>query len=256
MRGAILGDIIGSRHERQEPCGKEFELFHPDCRYTDDTILTVAIADWLLTGDDLAKTLKRYYHANRGRGYGGMFKEWCKGESFAPFNSFGNGSAMRVSPVAWFYDTKEAVMAAAKASAEVTHNHPEGIKGAQAIALALFMARTGSTKGAIKLAMVLEFGYVVDYPNIKSTRGGYDCGATCQESVPPAIIAFLLGEDFEDVIRTAIAMGGDSDTIAAMAGSIAEAFYGVPSHMWERAITLLSQPLLGVIDRFDTLITT
>lgn len=252
MKGAIIGDVIGSRFEghRRDVISKEFRLFTEDSQFTDDTVLTVAVAEHLLTGEPLAPLLKQYFHRYRGRGYGGKFRDWARGPSLEPFNSFGNGSAMRVSPVAWWFDTEAEVMAVATATAAVTHNHPEGIKGAVAIALATFLARKGASKEAIKERIVVETQYSLDL-TLEASMAVYDRGASCQQSVPVALIAFFEGQDFEDVIRGAIAVGGDSDTIACMAGAVAEAFFGLPKPLWKEAQKRLEPQLIDIINRYD-----
>ncbi|MGL5957040.1 MAG: ADP-ribosylglycohydrolase family protein, partial [Phocaeicola sp.] len=184
------------------------------------------------------------------RGYGGQFGMWLALGYTEPYNSWGNGSSMRVSPVAWSVDTLEGVEKLAKVSAEVTHNHPEGIKGAQAIAGATFLARTGATKEEIKSYVERTYGYDLDR-TIAQMRPTYQFHVSCQESVPQAIIAFLEGESFEEIIRLAISLGGDSDTIAAMAGSIAQGCYPIPVEMVERCHELLTPDLQEILDMFD-----
>ena len=234
MYGAILGDIIGSPYEfDQGNKTKDFPLFSEKSMFTDDTVMTIAVAD---------ATMGLLYEAHGGRakmvasmkhfgrmfpraGYGSMFRRWLQWDEPEPYGSYGNGSAMRVSSVAWLFDELESVRAVARLSAEVSHNHPEGIKGAEATAAAIFMARTGSSKAEIKAYVEENFGY-----NLSRTcdeiRPNYRHVETCQETVPEAITAFLEGESFEDVIRTAVSLGGDCDTLTCIAGAIAEGFYG------------------------------
>ena len=225
MLGAICGDVIGSVFERDNVKNTEFILFDEKCRYTDDTVLTIAVADAIMNGKNYADTIREYSRAHPLVGYGSSFIEWFEDSEAGPYDSWGNGSAMRVSPVAWLFDTMEEVIEHAKLTAEVTHNHTEGIKGAQAIAAAIFMARAGNFKIEIKNYISSNFGYDLNR-KIDEIRPIYEFDASCQGSCPEAIIAFLESDDYESCIRNSISIGGDSDTIAAMAGSIAEAYYG------------------------------
>jgi ADP-ribosylglycohydrolase len=225
MLGAICGDVIGSIYERINVKHTQFPLFSEGCRYTDDTTLTVAVADAIMNGKDYADTIREYGRAHPLAGYGSSFIAWLDDPNAGPYDSWGNGSAMRVSPVAWLFDTMEEVLIEAEKSAAVTHNHPEGIKGAQAIASSIFLARNGSSKEEIKKWIEDGFGYDLNR-TIDEIRPTYEFDVSCQGSVPEAIIAFLESENYEDCIRKAISIGGDSDTIAAMSGSIAEAYYG------------------------------
>ncbi|MGC8643127.1 MAG: ADP-ribosylglycohydrolase family protein [Isosphaeraceae bacterium] len=225
MLGAIAGDIIGSVYEHHNIKWTRFPLFRPLCRFTDDTVHTVALAESTLDGKSYGMLLKSYYRNYPHAGYGGMFHEWARSTSDRPYNSFGNGSAMRVSPVGFAYDSLDEVLLQAKRSAEVTHDHPEGIKGAQAIASAIFLARTGQDKEQIKSYLTQTFRYNLER-TLDEIRPAYDFNVTCQGSVPQAITAFLESSDFEDAVRKAISLGGDSDTIACMAGGIAQAYYG------------------------------
>ncbi len=213
MLGAIVGDIVGSIYEFNNHRSKDFPLFGGACDFTDDTVLTVAIADCLLNQGDYAKYIKNYARKYPNRGYGGKFAQWIHSESFEPYNSWGNGSAMRVSAVGFAYNDLQSVMNEAKRSAEVTHNHPEGIKGAQATAVAIYMARTGQSKEQIKQAIANTFNYDLNR-TVDEIRPVYKFNESCQETVPEAIIAFLESTDFEDAIRNAISLGGDSDTLA------------------------------------------
>jgi len=224
MLGAICGDVIGSVYEGINVKHTEFPLFREDCRYTDDTTLTIAVADAIMNDKDYADTIRTYGRAHPLAGYGSSFMAWLDDPNAGPYDSWGNGSAMRVSPVAWLFNNINDVMEHAKRSAEVTHNHPEGIKGAQAIAVSIYMARTGSSKESIKEMVESEFGYDLNR-TIDEIRPTYEFDVSCQGSVPESIIAFLESENYEDCVRKAISIGGDSDTIAAMAGSIAEAYY-------------------------------
>ena len=232
MLGAIMGDIIGSAWELDGHKSVEFPLITRDSHFTDDTVLTVATASALLRGTPYADAYYEYGNRYPRAGYGGSFRAWLASEERAPYGSWGNGSAMRVSPVGWARSTVEEVLEEAERSAEVTHDHPEGIRGAQAVALAVFLARTGSTKAEIRDAIRHRIGYPLDR-TVDEIRPGYHFDVSCQGSVPEAITAFLESDDFKHAIRLAVSLGGDADTQAAIAGGIAEAFYGdIP---WEFA---------------------
>lgn len=261
MIGAILGDIIGSPYEFDRGNKtKDFPLFSPNSTYTDDTVMTLAVGltfldaqpsasdEWILR--ILANRMRQFGKMYPNAGYGGMFRRWLRNPECQAYNSFGNGSAMRVSSVAWLYNDIDAVRHAAKLSAEVTHNHPEGIKGAEATASAIFLARTGHSKADIKEYIVREFGYELNR-TCDEIRPGYFHTETCMETVPEAITAFLEGNSFEDVIRTAVSLGGDCDTLTAIAGSIAEGFYGVPEHLKEECHKRLPEPLNKVLVAFE-----
>jgi ADP-ribosylglycohydrolase len=251
MIGAIAGDIIGSVYERHNIKIADFPLFNPSSTFTDDTVLTVAIADAILSGSGYAGKLKEYYRRYPERGYGPGFRRWAASERTTPYNSSGNGSAMRVSPVGVAFDTLEEVLREAKRSAEVTHNHPEGIKGAQAIGSAVFLARKGASKEEIKTYVRETFHYNLN-ETVDSMRIDYSFDMTCEGSVPQAVTAFLESEGYEDAIRKAISIGGDSDTIACMAGGIAEAFYrGVPRDIADFALSRLDDALREVIALFE-----
>jgi ADP-ribosylglycohydrolase len=250
MLGAIIGDIIGSVHEGIGTKTKDFPLFVPRSIFTDDTVLTVAVADWILTGQDLTRVLQSYYRSYPGRGYGGMFREWAESNGRAPYNSFGNGSAMRVSPVGFGFDKIYDVLLWAERSSAVTHNHPEGIRGAQATASAVFYARQGRTRDEIKQTLESTFGYDLNM-TLDQIRPEYAFDETCQRTVPQAIIAFLESTSYEDAIRNAISLGGDADTLACITGGIAEAFYGgIPQNLTLGAKQLLDPKLIDVIRRF------
>lgn len=222
LLGAIAGDVIGSYYEFCPVNTVDFRLFNNgSSRFTDDTVMTVATADWLLTGDSLLGIMQDYGNRYPNAGYGGYFYQWLTAYDPQPYNSFGNGSAMRVSPVGWAFDTLEETLAAAKQNAEITHNHPEGIKGAQAVASAIFMAHTGRTKQEIKDYIKTEFGYDLDR-TCEEIREYYQFDETCQGSVPESIIAFLESTDYENAIRLSISLNGDADTMAAITGGIAE----------------------------------
>ena len=251
MIGAIAGDIIGSVYEHHNITITDFPLFDSHCRFTDDTVLTVAVADCLLHGKGYAETFREYFHRYTYAGYGPGFRRWAQGPARGPYYSMGNGSAMRVSPVGWAFDSLEEVLDEAKRSAEVTHNHPEGIKGAQAVASAIFLARTGSTREDIASYITETFGYRLDKP-IDEIRKHYKFDVTCPGSVPQAIRAFLESGGYEDAIRKAISIGGDSDTIACITGGIAEAFYkGVPQEIVKFAMERLDNALGQVIVEFQ-----
>ncbi len=252
MIGAIAGDIIGSVYEQHQIKTKDFPLFDPHCNFTDDTVLTVAIADAILTGkpyvDSVRRLGRRYPHA----GYGGSFIHWLHTPDAGPYNSWGNGSAMRVSPVGFAFTTEEEVLAQANATAEITHNHPEGIKGAQATALAVFLARTGSDKETIRSRIIDQFAYDLDR-TVEDIRPAYRFDISCQGTVPAALVAFLDSESYEDAVRNAISLGGDSDTLACITGGIAEAFYGdIPEGVFTKVKELLTPDLWAVTEAFCT----
>jgi len=250
MLGAIVGDIVGSIYEFNNHRSKDFPLFGVDCKFTDDTVLTIAVADCLMNNGNYTEYIKNYARKYTGRGYGGRFRQCISSESMEPYNSWGNGSAMRVSAVGFAYNDLEAVMNEAKRSAEVTHNHPEGIKGAQATAVAIFMARKGQSKEDIKTAIAQSFDYDLNRA-VDEIRPTYVFNESCQETVPEAIIAFLESKDFEDAIRNAISLGGDSDTLACITGGIAEAFYdGVPTDIAKKALSYLDFNMREVVEKF------
>ena len=250
MKGAIIGDIIGSAYEFNPTKNKDFILFTDKTAFTDDTVLTIAVVDHILNKRDYIDVYKEYPRKYTRRGYGGKFYIWAYTDQTEPYNSFGNGSAMRVSPIGWAFDTLEETLLKAKESAEITHNHPEGIKGAQAIAAAIFMARNKKSKEEIKKYIEDTFDYDLSrkYEDIQPE---YSHVESCQESVPEAIICFLESKDFEDTVRNAISLGGDADTQACIAGSIAEAYYGgVPLELWNKCKEYLDAEILNLIDDF------
>ena len=261
MYGAILGDMIGAPYEfDMGNKTKEFSLFSPGSHFTDDSVMTVAVAQALLDtkGQDdaavrkaLTESMQKWGRKYPAAGYGARFIHWLHDEDPQPYGSYGNGSAMRVSSAGWLYDTLEATRHAARLTADVTHNHPEGIKGAEATASAIFLARSGSSKDAIKAYIIREFGYDLSR-TCDEIRPAYHHVESCQQTVPEAITAFLEGADFEDVIRTAVSLGGDCDTLTCIAGSIAEAFYGVPAALIDECRIRLPEDMLEVIDRFVT----
>lgn len=252
MLGAIIGDIVGSVYEWHNIKTKEFPFFREDCFFTDDTVMTVAIAEALQNGskaDDFIDSMKKWGRLYPGAGYGGRFGGWVLTDDREPYNSWGNGSAMRVSPVAWMFDTLEEVEHCAEISASVTHNHPEGIKGAQATAASVFLARKGKTKQEIKAYVENTYGYDLSR-TLGEIRVCYTFNESCQETVPEAIIAFLESVDYEDAIRNAISLGGDSDTLAAITGSIAGAAYEIPEEISNHVLSLLDGDLMDVYKRF------
>lgn len=248
--GAIAGDVIGSFYEWNRTKDTDFRLFTTSSKFTDDTVMTVANADWLLTNDKLWVIMQNYGNRYPHAGYGGMFRSWLRAEEPKPYNSFGNGSAMRVSPVGWAFDTLEDTLQAARQSAEVTHNHPEGVKGAQATAACIFMARTGRSKHEIKEYIEQTFGYDLNR-TCDEIRPSYLMNVTCQGSVPESIIAFLESTDFESAIRLAVSLGGDADTMGAITGGIAEAYYGgVPGHIKKEVLKRLPNEFIDVMQKF------
>ncbi|MFN6167784.1 MAG: ADP-ribosylglycohydrolase family protein [Pseudanabaena sp.] len=250
MLGAIVGDIVGSIYEFNNHRSKDFPLFSGGCDFTDDTVLTVAVADCLMNQGSYVEYIKNYTRKYPNRGDGGRFAQWIRFESMEPYNSWGNGSAMRVSAVGFAFDDLEMVIQEAKRSAEVTHNHPEGIKGAQATALAIYMARQGQSKEQIKSAIAKSFSYDLDR-TLDEIRPVYQFNESCQETVPEAVIAFLESTDFEDAIRNGISLGGDSDTLTCITGGIAEAFYGgVPQDIAEKALSYLPKAMREVVEKF------
>ncbi len=251
MLGAIAGDIIGSVYESRPIKTPHFyPLFDRLCHPTDDTILTVALAESILYGDDFVVTLKDFFRCYPYAGYGGTFARWAQSTSCRPYGSWGNGSAMRVSPVGFAYDTLEEVLQKAKESAAVTHNHPEGIKGAQATAGAIFLARHGKSKEEIKAFVADTFRYDLSR-SLDDIRPDYVFDVSCQGTVPQAIQAFLESTDYENAVRLAISLGGDSDTLACITGGIAQAFYGgVPSEIAEVVWDLLNDHLAGIVREF------
>ncbi|MBQ4257619.1 MAG: macro domain-containing protein [Clostridia bacterium] len=260
MYGAILGDMIGSPYEfDRSGKTKEFPLFTKESRFTDDTVMTIAVAQALLDakqdgnqnlGQLLVRSMREWGRKYPHAGYGGRFAVWLQSENPKPYRSYGNGSAMRVSAAGWLYDTIGETRSAARETAQVTHNHPEGIKGAEAAASAIFLARSGKSKEEIREYIVREFGYDLSR-TCDEIRPEYHHVESCQETVPEAITAFLEGTDFEDVIRTAVSLGGDCDTLTCIAGAVAEAFYGVPAVLEAECRKRLPGQMLEVIDRFD-----
>ncbi|MEA3439380.1 MAG: ADP-ribosylglycohydrolase family protein [Chloroflexota bacterium] len=251
MLGAIAGDIIGSVYERHQIKSKEFPLFHPSARFTDDTVLTIAVAYAILEGVDFVSALQPFGRRYPSAGYGETFYQWLFTTNPKPYNSWGNGSAMRVSPVGFAYKSIDRVLLEAKRSAQVSHNHPEGIKGAQATALAVHLGMTGREKDAIRNEMEGRFNYDLDR-TVEDIRPTYRFDVSCQGSVPEAIIAFLDSTDYEDAVRNAVSLGGDSDTLACIAGGIAQAYYKhIPEEIIISARERLPGEFIEIIDRFE-----
>ena len=258
MLGAIVGDIIGSAYEFKNTKRKEFHLFTPKSKFTDDTVMTLAVARWLCDDKEHCKETLVQRMQELGRryptaGYAGSFMRWLYNPEPQPYNSYGNGSAMRVSPVAFYSHSLQEALGLAKISAEVTHNHSEGIKGAQAIASSIYLARHGATKREIKSYVEENFHYDLSQ-QLDDIRPTYSYDMSCQNTVPQALLAFLEGANFEDVIRSAVSIGGDSDTIAAMAGGIAQAFYVIPKKLSSYCYALLTPELRGVLNDFEDLL--
>jgi ADP-ribosyl-[dinitrogen reductase] hydrolase len=252
--GAIVGDIVGSIYEFNNIKSKDFPLFGDGCEFTDDSIMTIATMQALMNGATAQDFITAYQTLGNKypSSYGNRFQGWLVDKDPQPYNSWGNGSAMRVSPVAWFYDDLADVERVAEVSASVTHNHPEGIKGAQATAAAIFMARTGKSKQEIKSYIEKKYGYLLDF-SLGDIRNSYSFDESCEGTVPQAIVAFLESTDFEDSIRNAVSLGGDSDTLAAITGSIAEAFYGVPANISTESLGYLSDELSAIVSGFSAI---
>ena len=264
MYGAILGDMIGVPYEFDRgDKTKDFPLFSRESEFTDDSVMTIAVAEALMDAkeqgterdeaavkqllvDSMRKWGRKYPYA----GYGARFIQWLRNSHMGPYGSFGNGSAMRVSSVGWLYSGLNTTRRMAAWTAEVTHNHPEGVKGAEAIASAIFLARNGKSKEEIREYIIREFGYDLSR-TCDEIRPGYHHVESCQETVPEALTAFFEGKDFEDVIRTAVSLGGDCDTLTCIAGGIAEAFDGVPADMKEECRIRMADDMLAVMDRFE-----
>jgi type I restriction enzyme M protein len=260
MLGAIIGDIAGSRFEFDNIRSKDFDLLAEDCNVTDDSIMTIAVAkailacngDWEQLGYNAVKYMREIGRKYPHCGFGGMFRRWMFSEQPEPYNSYGNGAAMRVSPCGFIARTeKEAILLSRKVT-EVTHNHPEGLKGAEAVSVAIFMARNGAAKKEIKERIEKDY-YALNF-TLDSIRETYQFNETCHGTVPQAIEAFLESVSFEDAVRGAISIGGDSDTLAAITGSIAEAHYGVPSEIKSRALSYLDSTLLMFYTEWENLL--
>lgn len=251
MLGAIAGDIIGSVFENNPIKSTSFPLFSRYSHFTDDTVLSVAIAHSILNHVDYVTSLKNFASNFPNAGYGLSFYRWMQSSNSRPYNSWGNGSAMRVSPIGFAFDTVETVIVEAEKSAAVTHNHPEGIKGAQATALAIYLARQGIGKAKIRQTIANRFGYHFEH-TLDEIRPIYVFDVSCQGSVPESLQAFFESSDFEDAVRKAISLGGDTDTMACIAGGIAQAFYRkIPSRIVEEARKRLPEEFLAVVDEFN-----
>ena len=259
MIGAIIGDIVGSRFEFNNYHKTDFELFHPESRYTDDTVCTMAVADWIVNvnewgpeaGAKFALVLQSWCKRYPMGDYGTMFRRWI--ENPVPYNSFGNGAAMRVSPVADYFATIDDLLMGVEVVTSVSHNHPEGIKGAKATAMAIWLSRHASGRNEIRKTMEEQFKYSLNF-TCDQIRKTNQFNETCQVTVPQALVAFLESTDFESAIRLAVSIGGDSDTIAAITGSVAEAFYGVPEWMKEEAMMRLPKEMRILVHDFYNLL--
>jgi len=250
MIGAIAGDVIGSVYEWNNLKNKHFDLFKKSSEFTDDSVLTIATMDSIVNNIPFNVSYKKWFRKYPHSGYGGSFQQWGYSDDLQPYNSWGNGSAMRVSPIGYHYETLQEVLSKSEESASATHNHPEGIKGAQSVAVAIYMAKNGKEKQEIKQYIENNFGYDLN-ESLDSIREWYEFDVSCQGSVPQAIIAFLESNDYEDAIRNAISIGGDSDTIACITGGIAEAYYKeIPRYIIEEVSKLLPQEMKDVINRF------
>lgn len=248
--GSIAGDIIGSVYENFPIKTTEFPLFQSRSRFTDDTVLTLAIASSIMDKVDYASSLRTFGRKYPNAGYGGFFFNWLFDPESGPYNSWGNGAAMRVSPVGFAFATIEEVLVESQKTAAVSHNHPEGIKGAQAAALAVFLARTGAVKKEIQGEISRRFGYDLSR-TLDEIRPQYRFDISCQGTVPEAITAFLESKDYEDAVRKAISLGGDSDTLACITGGIAHAFYKeIPQMIVREVRKRLPEEFLSIIDRF------
>ena len=265
LYGAIFGDIIGMPFEFDNKVNgvkksKKFKLFHEEAIFTDDSVMTIAVAEALLGVDKNAdektvcdaviKSMQRWGKKYPGAGYGSKFRYWLTEKNPEPYNSWGNGSAMRVSAVGWLYDTLERTREVARWTAEVSHNHPEGIKGAESTASAIFLARQGKSKEEIKNYIETEFGYNFNR-TLDEIRPTYRHIESCQETVPEAFTAFFESTDFEDAVRNGVSLGGDADTLTCIDGAIAEAFYGIPENLIEEGKKYLSPDILKVVEEFN-----
>lgn len=249
MIGAIAGDIIGSPYEFDPIKTEDFPLFSSASKLTDDTVLTIASAQAILEGDGYVINYKQFSQEYPFLGFGARFAKWAQSDSMDPYNSFGNGSAMRVSPIGFAFDDEETVLEEAKKSAEVTHNHPEGIKGAQAVALAILRARNGWSKEDICEEVSSRFGYDLSRP-FEEVRETYEFNATCQGSVPESFIALLASNSYEDGVRKAVSLGGDSDTQACIVGAIAQPLFGMPKEIRNEVRMRLDPLLCATVDNF------
>lgn len=251
MMGGICGDIIGSTYEFRPKKSTKIQLLPPRSRFTDDTVMTCAVAEWLMTGDDLVDLMQQWGRRYGNAGYGGMFRRWLGTSNPRPYNSFGNGSGMRVSPVGWYAESLDETLELAEESAVVTHNHPEGIKGAQAVATAIYLAKTDKTKDDIKEYIQKKFGYNLER-TCNAIRETYKFDVSCQGSVPESIICFLESNDYESAVRLAVSLGGDADTMADMTGAIAAAFYqNIPDKIMLPCLDLLPDDIYDTVIEFE-----
>ena len=259
MIGAIIGDVVGSKYEFNNIKTTEFEFFAQDCHYTDDTVLTMAVCEVLLDVNSdmsdheikerMTKSIKKWATKYPHASYGRRFRRWMRREHMEPYNSFGNGSAMRVSSAGWLFDDLETTRRMARLSAEVTHNHTLGVKGAEAVASAIFMARKGASKKDIWFYMEDEFDYDVHF-TCDEIRKTYSFDETCEGTIPEALAAFFDGTDFEDTIRLGVSLGGDTDTLCAITGAVSEAFFGVPEEFEKKAMSYLEDDMVKVYETF------
>lgn len=250
MLGAIIGDTVGSRFEFNNHRSKNFELFTKENFFTDDTVMTLAVAEIMKKGyvndkNKIIDILKKWGRNYPGRGYGGRFLSWLLTDERLPYYSYGNGAAMRISPVAWYAKNENEVKEYAKKVTEVTHDHPEGLKGAEVTAMCIYYARIGKGKDFIKKYVEQHYNIDFDYEDLKKN---YWFNETCQNSVPQAIYCFLISEDFEDCLRTTISIGGDCDTTAAISCAIAEAYYGIPKKIVNKIKTYLNEEMKEVLE--------
>jgi ADP-ribosylglycohydrolase len=250
MWGAIIGDVVGSRFEFAPTDSQDFEAFSTKSAFTDDSILTVATADAIRNKRDFAEAYKAWGRAYPDGGYGGMFRRWLHSDDMGPYNSFGNGAAMRVSPAAYISSQRQAILECAETSAAVTHNHPEGIKGAQAAALATYLALQGSPQQEIQAELEALFPSYDLRRRWEDIQPGYSFNETCQGTVPEALICFLQSDSYEATIRKAVALGGDADTLACIAGGVAGAYFGVPEDWLSEAKSRLSGEMIAVVEDF------
>lgn len=250
MLGAIAGDVIGSVYEWDRIKTTDFPLFQRKSSWTDDSVLTVAVAQHLLDGEDLVGLFHDAVEEHPSAGWGGMFLRWASARRREAYGSFGNGSAMRVSPVGFACESVDQVLDFAERTAEVTHDHPEGIKGAQAAALAVFLARTTRDKGVVRREISARFGYDLSR-TVDEIRPGYGFDETCQRTVPEAITCYLDGDSYESVVRLAVSLGGDADTLAAIAGGIAQGHYGVPGVIRAETLARLTPGMRANVERFE-----
>ena len=249
MIGCITGDIVGSIYEHRTIKTKEFPLFGKGCTFTDDTVCTVAIADALVEGGDFATSLRTWCRRYPEAGYGGMFGRWILADDLPAYGSYGNGSAMRVGPVAYVGRDEKEVLDLAAASSAVTHDHPQAVAGAQAVALAMWLARQGAGRKVIRDTITARFGYDLS-STVADIRQGYGYDISSAGTVPPAIVCALRARDFEDAVRNAVSLGGDADTLACIAGGIAEILHGVPADIARTTLTYLDRDLTGTAEKF------